>query len=98
MGVLAGPDLFTNRCPSDSEGRSAAASTLGNGLASTRNGRTRKTRRGDTGWLHRYGIRTKVLLRLVEISIRATSIARFERHGDVTTAIQKDRQFARSSV
>jgi hypothetical protein len=86
MGGLAGLNLFPDRCLSDSEGRTAEASTVSNGPASTRNRRTRKTRGSDIGWLYGFGIRTKVLLGLVEVATaQASTPVRFERDRDVTT-------------
>ena len=66
MDGLAGLEPFPDSCLSDSEGRTAEPSTVSDGLASTRNSRTRKTRGSDIGWLYGFGIRTKVLLGLVE--------------------------------
>lgn len=81
MDGLAGINIFSDRRLSDSEGGTAEASTLRNGLASTRNGRTRKTRGSDIGWLYCFGIRTKVLLRLVGIASAQTSTPlHFERN------------------
>ena len=86
MGGVAGLDPFPDRCLSDSEGRTAQVSTVSNGLAPTRNRRTRKTRGSNIGWLYRFGIRTKVLLGLVEVATaQASTPVRFERNGDFST-------------
>jgi hypothetical protein len=74
MGGLAGLDPFPDRCLSDSEGRTAETSTVSDGLASTRNRRTRKTRGSDIGWLYSFGVRTKVLLGLVEVATAQASV------------------------
>jgi hypothetical protein len=86
MGGLVGLDPFSDRRISDSEGRSDEASTVSNGLASTRNRRTRKTGGSDIGRLSSFGIRTKVLLGLVEGSDwQAPAPVRSEPNRDLAT-------------
>ena len=60
----------------DSEGRTTEASAVSNGLASARDSLTRKTGGSDIGRLSSFGIRTEVLLSMVEDSVCASLCTR----------------------